>query len=76
MISLEVDLISLEVDLISFEVDLISLEVVILIDEYDKPYTDFVNDPKMADKVREVLRNRVGCMYGKHYPIIYLTNLN
>ena len=32
-------------------------KVVILLDEYDKPYTDFVNDPDMADKVREVLRN-------------------
>jgi len=28
-----------------------------LLDEYDKPYTDFVNDPEMADKVRDVLRN-------------------
>jgi len=34
-----------------------SQKVVILIDEYDKPYTDFVNDPDMAEKVREVLRN-------------------
>jgi len=32
-------------------------KVVILLDEYDKPYTDFVNDPDMADKVRDVLRN-------------------
>jgi len=32
-------------------------EAVILVDEYDKPYTDFVNDPVMAEKVREVLRN-------------------
>ena len=31
--------------------------VVILIDEYDSPYTDFVNNPKMANKVRDVLRN-------------------
>ena len=31
--------------------------VVILIDEYDKPYTDFVNDPVMAEKVRNVLRS-------------------
>jgi len=34
-----------------------SQKVVILVDEYDKPYTDFVNDPDMAEKVREVLRN-------------------
>ena len=31
--------------------------VVILIDEYDKPYTDFVNDPVMAEKIRGVLRS-------------------
>ncbi|MDR2234477.1 MAG: ATP-binding protein [Tannerella sp.] len=30
---------------------------VILLDEYDKPYTDFVNDREMADKVRNVLRD-------------------
>ena len=32
-------------------------EVVILLDEYDSPYTDFVNDPDMAEKVRDVLRS-------------------
>ena len=32
-------------------------KVVILLDEYDKPYTDFVNDSDMAEKVRDVLRN-------------------
>ena len=31
--------------------------VVVLIDEYDKPYIDFVDDPDMADKVRETLAN-------------------
>jgi len=31
--------------------------VVILIDEYDAPYTDFVNDAVTANKVRGVLRN-------------------
>jgi len=31
--------------------------VVILVDEYDAPYTDFVNDPDMAKKVRDMLRN-------------------
>jgi hypothetical protein len=29
--------------------------IVILIDEYDKPYIDFVDDPEMADKVRDIL---------------------
>jgi len=32
-------------------------KVVILIDEYDMPYTEFVNDPDMAEKVRDLLRN-------------------
>jgi len=32
-------------------------KVVVLIDEYDKPYTDFMTDNNMADKVRDVLRN-------------------
>ncbi|MCL2041833.1 MAG: ATP-binding protein [Bacteroidales bacterium] len=32
-------------------------KVVVLIDEYDKPYTDFINDLEMADKVRNILRD-------------------
>ena len=32
-------------------------KVVILVDEYDKPYTDFVNDTDMAEEIRKVLRN-------------------
>ena len=32
-------------------------KVVILLDEYDNPYTDFVNEPEMAEKVRNLLRN-------------------
>jgi hypothetical protein len=31
-------------------------KVVFLLDEYDKPYTDFVNEPEMANKVRNLLR--------------------
>jgi hypothetical protein len=30
---------------------------VVLLDEYDKPYTDFVNDPDMAENVRNMLRS-------------------
>lgn len=33
-----------------------SSKVVILVDEYDKPYTDFVDNIKMATKVRDILR--------------------
>jgi len=32
-------------------------KVAILIDEYDKPYTDFINDIDTANCVREILRN-------------------
>ena len=32
-------------------------EVVVLLDEYDKPYTDFVNDSEMAEKIRNTLRS-------------------
>jgi len=32
-------------------------KVVILVDEYDKPYTDFVNDTVMAENVRNLLRS-------------------
>ena len=32
-------------------------KVVVLVDEYDSPYVEFVNDPDMALKVRNVLRN-------------------
>jgi len=32
-------------------------KVVILVDEYDKPYTDFVNEPEMANETRKILRN-------------------
>ena len=32
-------------------------KVVVLLDEYDKPYTDFVNDTDMAEKVRDILRS-------------------
>jgi hypothetical protein len=32
-------------------------KVVVLVDEYDSPYIEFVNDHDMAEKVRNVLRN-------------------
>jgi len=44
-------------DLITNTANKYNQKVVILLDEYDKPYTDFVNDPEMAEKVRESLRN-------------------
>ena len=32
-------------------------KMVILVDEYDSPYTEFVNDSDMAEEVRKLLRN-------------------
>ena len=44
-------------ELISATAEKYNQKVVILIDEYDKPYTDFMNDPDMADIIRNVLRS-------------------
>jgi hypothetical protein len=44
-------------DLIIYTAKNYSQKVVVLLDEYDAPYTDFVNDLEMAEKVRDVLRN-------------------
>jgi hypothetical protein len=44
-------------DLIKKTARLFQEKVVILIDEYDKPYIDFIDDPEMANKVRETLAN-------------------
>ena len=48
---------SLFEDLIVNTAEKYDKKVVILVDEYDKPYTDFVNDTDMAEKVRDALRN-------------------
>jgi hypothetical protein len=44
-------------DLIKKAVNRYGQRVVILIDEYDKPYIDFIDDPATADQVREMLAN-------------------
>ena len=44
-------------ELISATVQKYHQKVVVLIDEYDKPYTDFVNDPDMANQIRNILRS-------------------
>ncbi|MCL2072433.1 MAG: ATP-binding protein [Marinilabiliaceae bacterium] len=43
-------------DLISTTFEKYNKQVVVLIDEYDSPYVEFVNDTTMADNVRNVLR--------------------
>ena len=44
-------------DLIIYTSKKYNQKTVVLIDEYDMPYTDFVNNPVMAEKVRDVLRS-------------------
>jgi len=53
-------------------------KVVILIDEYDAPYTEFVNDTRMANKVRDVLRNLYKQMKAndRYIRFIFLTGIS
>jgi hypothetical protein len=53
-------------------------KVVILIDEYDKPYIDFVDNPEMADKVRETLANLYVRIKGndKYLHFVLLTGIS
>ena len=44
-------------DLLSNTAKKYNKQVIVLIDEYDSPYTDFVNEPEMARKVRGILRS-------------------
>ena len=53
-------------------------KVVFLLDEYDKPYTDFVNDPVMAPKVRKLLRSYYSQIKAndKHISFIFITGIS
>ena len=53
-------------------------KVVFLLDEYDKPYTDFVNNPNMAPKVRELLRGYYSQIKAndKHISFIFITGIS
>jgi len=53
-------------------------KVVFLLDEYDKPYTDFVNDPDMAPKVRNLLRSYYSQIKAndKHISFIFITGIS
>ena len=44
-------------ELLSRTAEKYNRRVAVLVDEYDKPYTDFVNEPDMAKKVRNILRD-------------------
>jgi hypothetical protein len=65
-------------ELISRTAEKYGQKVVILIDEYDKPYTDFVNDGDMANEVRNVLRDyyvQLKACY-KYIRFIFLTGVS
>ena len=53
-------------------------KVVVLIDEYDKPFTDFIDDIDMADKVRGLLRNFYSRLKAneEHIRFIFLTGIS
>jgi len=53
-------------------------KAVILLDEYDAPYTDFVNDPDMAKKVRDVLRDYYIQIKAneKHIRFVFITGIS
>ena len=51
--------------------------VVILVDEYDKPILDHLNDPKLAAKNRDKLRDFFGVLKGlsQHIKMLFLTGI-
>ena len=53
-------------------------KVVVLIDEYDKPFTDFFDDIEMAEKVREFLRNFYSKLKAneEHIRFIFVTGIS
>ncbi|MCL2074119.1 MAG: ATP-binding protein [Marinilabiliaceae bacterium] len=53
-------------------------KVVFLLDEYDKPYTDFVNDPDMANEVRKLLRGYYSQLKAndKYLSFIFITGIS
>jgi hypothetical protein len=53
-------------------------KVVILLDDYDAPYTDFVNEPDMAIKVRDVLRDYYVQIKSneKHIRFVFITGIS
>ena len=65
-------------ELIAETAEKYSQKVVVLVDEYDKPYTDFVNDREMADRVRNMLRDYYVQIKAsdKHIRFIFLTGIS
>ena len=53
-------------------------KVVIIIDEYDSPYNEFVNEPVMAKKVRDVLRSYYKQLKGneKYLRFVFITGIS
>ena len=52
-------------------------KVVVLIDEYDKPFTDFIDKPPMAEEVRTLLRNYYSRLKAneKYIHFIFITGI-
>jgi len=53
-------------------------KVVFLLDEYDKPYTDFIDEPDMAKKVRTVLKGYYSQIKAndEHLRFIFITGIS
>lgn len=52
-------------------------QVIILIDEYEKPVTDLIDDPKLMDEHREILRGFYSVIKGldAHLKFVFLTGV-
>ncbi len=52
--------------------------VVVLIDEYDKPITDLIDQPDLADQNREVLRGFFSALKGSdlHLQLVFITGVS
>ena len=53
-------------------------QVVVLIDEYDKPITDNIDDFKKANEIRELLRSFYGILktYSKYLRFVFITGIS
>jgi hypothetical protein len=65
-------------ELIAKAVKKYASKVVVLIDEYDKPFTDFIDDTDMAERVRTLLRSFYSRLKvnEEHIRFIFLTGIS
>ncbi|MEZ4884357.1 MAG: AAA family ATPase [Chitinophagales bacterium] len=63
-------------------IELLSVEqrIVILIDEYDKPIIDYIDDEKKAEENRDILKNMYGALkdgvVAKHLHFLFITGIS